>query len=235
MKTIGLLGGMSWESTAEYYRILNQEAARRCGGLSSARIVLHSVDFAEVEALLSAGEWGAIAAHLGWLGRGLRRAGADFLLICTNTMHKVADEISMAAELPVLHIGDATAEAVLRAGLRKVGLLGTRPTMEQDFMTGRLAAHGIEVLVPGAKDRDMVHKTIFEELCRGQFLEKTRANYLRVMQQMAEAGAEGIVLGCAEIPLLVRSEDAPLPLFDTTRIHALVAVEMALDPTCEAD
>lgn len=233
MKTIGMLGGMSWESTLEYYRILNEETARRLGGLSSAPVLVHSVNFAELHSLLELEEWECIAAHLGWLGRGLRLAGADFLLICTNTMHRVAEEISLCADLPVLHIGDATGAAVRRAGLGRVGLLGTLPTMEQEFMRDRLAAQGLEVLVPEQQDRDLVHRIIFDELCRGELRDESRAQYLRIIEQLRSQGAEGVILGCTEIPLLVRQADVDLPLFDTTRLHALAAVDLALQGAAE--
>lgn len=229
MKTIGMLGGMSWESTVEYYRILNQEMARRHGGLTSAAVVMHSVNFAELHSLLEMEEWEAIAAHLGWLGRGLRLAGADFLLICTNTMHRVAEEVAAASDLAVLHIGDATADAVKAAGAKRVGLLGTLPTMEQGFLRDRLLDHELDVLVPEQADRNLVHRVIFEELCRGDFRAESRVEFLRIMEQLAAAGAEGVILACTEIPLLVRPEDTNIPLFDTTRIHALAAVERALE------
>jgi aspartate racemase len=227
MKTIGLLGGMSWESTAEYYRILNQETARRLGGLASAPVLLHSVNFSEIHSLLGMEEWEAIAAHLGWLGRGLRLAGADFLLICTNTMHRVAEEVEMAAELPVLHIGDATLQEVTRQGLDCVGLLGTRPTMEQEFLRDRMQKQGVEVVIPEETDRELVHRVIFEELCRGVVREESRAAFARIVQGLGRAGARGVVLGCTEIPMLLRPEDVDLPLVDTTRAHALAALDRA--------
>jgi aspartate racemase len=234
MKTIGMLGGMSWESTQEYYRILNEETARRLGGLASASLLIHSVNFAEMHSLLEMEEWEAIAAHLGWLGRGLRLAGADFLLICTNTMHRVAEEVACAADLPVLHIGDATGRAVKAAGLERVGLLGTQPTMELEFLRDRLADQGLEVLVPEQEDRELVHRVIFDELCRGVLRDESREAFLRIIRSLGQRGAQGVVLGCTEIPLLVRQEDADLPLFDTTRLHALAALDLALEDQPEA-
>ncbi|MGE4293487.1 MAG: aspartate/glutamate racemase family protein [Desulfovibrio sp.] len=229
MKTIGLLGGMSWKSTQEYYRILNEEAAKRLGGLSSALILLHSVNLAELHSLQELEEWEAIAAHLGWLGRGLRLAGADFLVVCANTMHRVAEEISLSAELPVLHIGDAAASAIKRAGLSRVGLLGTLPTMEQEFLRDRFMDQDLEVLVPESPDRELIHRVIFEELCRGELLDESRAEFVRIIKGLQHQGAQGVVLGCTEIPLLIRQEHVDLPLFDTLRIHALAAIERALE------
>jgi aspartate racemase len=179
-------------------------------------------------------EWEAIAAHLGWLGRGLRLAGADFLLICTNTMHRVAEEVACAADLPVLHIGDATGRAVKAAGLERVGLLGTQPTMELEFLRDRLADQGLEVLVPEQEDRELVHRVIFDELCRGVLRDESREAFLRIIRSLGQRGAQGVVLGCTEIPLLVRQEDADLPLFDTTRLHALAALDLALEDQPEA-
>lgn len=229
MKTIGLLGGMSWKSTQEYYRILNGETARRLGGLASAPILIHSVNFAELHSLQELEEWEAIAAHLGWLGRGLRLAGADFLLLGANTMHRVAEEIALSAELPLLHIGDATADAVKRAGLPRVGLLGTLATMEQEFLRDRLEGHGLDVLVPEKTDRLRVHQIIFDELCRGELREASRNEVRRIIRELARRGAQGVILGCTELPLLIHPEDVELTVFDTLRLHALAALDMAMD------
>ncbi|MEU9130857.1 aspartate/glutamate racemase family protein [Kitasatospora sp. NPDC048540] len=228
MRTIGLLGGMSWESTAEYYRLLNVLTRERLGGLHSAKCVLYSVDFAEIERLQVAGRWAEAGEVLAAAARSLEAAGADLLLICTNTMHKVADQVAAAVDVPLLHLADTTAEAVLAAGLRKVGLLGTAFTMEQDFYRDRLAGHGLEVLVPDAAGRAEVHRVIYEELCRGVVREESRAAYQRVIADLVAAGAEGIVLGCTEIELLIGPEHSPVPVFATTSLHARAAVERAL-------
>ncbi len=229
MKTIGLIGGMSWESTVPYYRAINEAVRARLGGLHSARLVLYSVEFEQIEGLQRAGRWDVAGEVLGDAGRALASAGADFLLICANTMHKVAPTVEAAAGLPLLHIADATAEAILAAGHRTVGLLGTRYTMEQEFYRERLAhPHGLEVLVPDAPDRDVVHRVIFDELCHGQVLEASRAEYRRIMAALVSRGAEAVILGCTEISLLVAATDATVPLFDTTLIHARRAVDWAL-------
>ncbi|WP_055589639.1 aspartate/glutamate racemase family protein [Peterkaempfera griseoplana] len=228
MRTIGLLGGMSWESTAEYYRLLNEFTRERLGGLHSAKCVLYSVDFAEVERLQAAGAWEEAGALLAEAARSVESAGAELLLICTNTMHKVADQVAAAVDVPLLHLADTTAEAVRAAGLRRVGLLGTAFTMEQDFYRGRLAGHGLEVLVPEAEGRSTVHRVIYEELCLGVVREESRAAYRAVIRDLVDAGAEGIVLGCTEIELLVRAEDSPVPVFRTARLHAEAAVAAAL-------
>ncbi|MFG2843644.1 aspartate/glutamate racemase family protein [Kitasatospora sp. NPDC048296] len=229
MKTLGLIGGMSWESTAEYYRLLNELTRDRLGGLHSARLVLHSVDFAEIEQLQAAGRWEEAGSVLAGAARSLEAAGADLLLICTNTMHKVADQVAAAVSVPLLHLADATAAAVRAAGLRRVGLLGTAFTMEQDFYRGRLASGGLDVLVPEAGSRALVHRVIYQELCVGEVREESRAAYRRVIEELVAAGAEGIILGCTEIELLVRPEDSPVPVFPTTRLHAEAAVATALD------
>ncbi len=228
MKTIGLLGGMSWESTLEYYRILNQEVAKHLGGLASAKIILHSVNFAELEPWLQAGDWDAIAGKLGAAAKGLADAGADMILICTNTMHCVAEQVCEASGLPFIHIGEATAVRVREAGLAKVGLIGTKPTMELDFYRAKLAARGIEAVIPSEADREIVHRIIFEELVRGVFKDESRKEYVRIIEALQDMGAQGAILGCTEIPLLLKAEDCSLPLFDTTSIHALAAVEAAL-------
>ncbi|MFG3229222.1 aspartate/glutamate racemase family protein [Kitasatospora sp. NPDC048194] len=229
MRTLGLIGGMSWESTAEYYRLLNELTRDRLGGLHSARLVLHSVDFAEIERLQTAGRWEEAGSVLARAARSLEAAGADLLLICTNTMHKVADQVAAAVSVPLLHLADATAQAVRAAGVRRVGLLGTAFTMEQDFYRGRLASHGLEVLVPEEDARALVHRVIYEELCVGIVREESRAAYRRVIGDLVAAGAEGVILGCTEIELLVRPEDSPVPVFPTTRLHAKAAVAAALD------
>ncbi|MFJ5228799.1 aspartate/glutamate racemase family protein [Kitasatospora sp. NPDC088391] len=230
MKTIGLLGGMSWESTAAYYRLLNELVRDRLGGLHSAKCVLYSVDFAEVERLQAAGEWAAAGDLLAAAARAVEAAGADLLLICTNTMHKVAGQVADAVDIPLLHLGDATARAVLAAGVRRVGLLGTAFTMEQDFYRDRLAAHGLDVLVPDAPGRAAVHRIIYQELCLGVVREESRAAYRAVIADLVAAGAEGVILGCTEIELLIGPADSPVPVFPTTRIHAEAAVEAAVNP-----
>ncbi|GGV23692.1 aspartate racemase [Kitasatospora herbaricolor] len=228
MKTIGLLGGMSWESTAEYYRLLNVLTRERLGGLHSAKCVLHSVDFAEIEALQSAGQWERAGEVLAEAARSLEAAGADLLLICTNTMHKVAGQVAAAVSVPLLHLADTTAAAVLAAGLGKVGLLGTAFTMEQEFYRDRLASHGLDVLVPGATGRAEVHRVIYQELCLGIVREESRDAYRAVIADLVAAGAEGIVLGCTEIELLIGPEHSPVPVFATTSLHARAAVDAAL-------
>ncbi|GHH59888.1 aspartate racemase [Kitasatospora indigofera] len=228
MKTIGLLGGMSWESTAEYYRLLNVLTRERLGGLHSAKCVLHSVDFAEIEALQSAGRWERAGEVLAEAARSLEAAGADLLLICTNTMHKVAGQVAAAVSVPLLHLADTTAAAVLAAGLGKVGLLGTAFTMEQDFYRDRLAGHGLEVIVPDPAGRAEVHRVIYQELCLGIVREESRDAYRAVIADLVAAGAEGIVLGCTEIELLIGPEHSPVPVFATTSLHARAAVDAAL-------
>ncbi len=229
MKTIGLLGGMSWESTATYYRLLNEGVRAARGGLHSAQVLLHSVDFAPLEALQHAGDWDAIGAQLARDARRVQAGGADFLLLCTNTMHKVAPAIEAAIDIPLLHIADATAEALKRQQVHTVGLLGTGFTMEQDFYKGRLTErHGIEVLVPEQDDRRLVHRIIYEELCLGRIEPTSRSEYLRILDTLAARGAQAVILGCTEIGLLVQQRDTPVPLFDTTAIHAAQAVALAL-------
>ncbi|KJY24498.1 aspartate/glutamate racemase family protein [Streptomyces sp. NRRL S-495] len=228
MKTIGLLGGMSWESTATYYRLLNELTRDRLGGLHSAKCVLYSVDFAEVERLQAAGEWEAAGRLLADAARAVEAAGAELLLICTNTMHKVADQVADAVSVPLLHLADATAAAVLAAGVTRVGLLGTAFTMEQDFYRDRLASHGLDVLVPDRAGRALVHRVIYQELCLGVVREDSRAEYRRVIAELVAEGAEGVILGCTEIELLVGPDDSAVPVFPTTRIHAEAAVTAAL-------
>lgn len=227
MKTIGLIGGMSWESTASYYRLINQAVKARLGGLHSASLLLHSVDFAGIEQLQRAGDWDAAGAQLAQAARGLQAAGAG-ALICANTMHKVAPAIASAVQIPLLHVVDATAAAVRQAGVRRVGLLGTRFTMEQPFYVERLQQQGLDVRVPDADGRAIVHRVIYEELCQGVLLAGSRDDYRRVMAALVAQGAEGIILGCTEIALLVDASDAAVPLFDTTELHAQAAVDWAL-------
>lgn len=228
MKLLGLIGGMSWESTAVYYRVLNERVARRLGGLHSARCLLYSFDFAEIEDLQRAGDWSRLESLLVEAARALDSGGADGLLICTNTMHKVAPAIEQAVQLPLLHIADATAARIRTAGLRKVGLLGTRFTMEEDFYRSRLAAAGdLDVRVPEQADRRIVDELIFGELCRGQFTDEVRAKFRAVIANLATHGCEGVILGCTEIGLAVQSADSPIPIFDTTIIHAETAADWA--------
>ncbi|MFJ7591766.1 aspartate/glutamate racemase family protein [Streptomyces sp. NPDC097617] len=228
MKTIGLLGGMSWESTAEYYRLLNEFTRERLGGLHSARCVLYSVDFAEIEQFQAQGRWDEAAQVLAAAARSVEAAGADLVLLCTNTMHKVADLVQAAVSIPLLHLADATADAVRAQGLQRVGLLGTAFTMEQDFYRGRLAAGGLDVSVPDPAERALVHRVIYEELCLGVVREESRTAYREVIAGLVATGAQGIVLGCTEIELLVGAEDSPVPVFPTARIHAAAAVDAAL-------
>jgi aspartate racemase len=229
MKTIGLLGGMSWESSAEYYRLVNEQVKARLGGLHSARCVLYSVDFAKIERLQQQEDWGMAGEVLGQAAHQLELAGAELLVVCTNTMHRVAAAIQERIAIPLLHIADPTAAAITRASMRTVGLLGTRFTMEQDFYRGRLVdRYGLNVLVPDAPDRETVHRIIYDELCLGQILPASRMAYQAVIRRLVAAGAEGIILGCTEIGLLISDQDSPVRLFDTTRLHAAAAVDIAL-------
>jgi aspartate racemase len=238
-RLIGMLGGMSWESSAQYYRLANELVRERLGGLHSARLLLASVDFAEVEQLQVSGQWEAAGELLAGLARQLEAAGAELLVLCTNTMHKVADQVEAAVGIPLVHIADATAAAVRRAGLATVGLLGTAFTMEQDFYRERLAGHELGVLVPPPADRAQVHRIIYDELCLGQVTEISRQLYRDVIARLAQAGAEGVVLGCTEIELLVGPEDSPVPVFPTTRLHVEAAVALSLaaggakSPVCQ--
>ena len=230
MKTIGLIGGMSWESTIPYYRTINETVKQRLGGLHSAKIVLYSVDFHEIEQLQRSGDWQCAGELLAQAAQTLARAGADCIVLCTNTMHKVAPQIEAAVGIPLLHIADATGQAIRRAGLNKVALLGTRFTMEQDFYKQRLSErHAIDVAVPNEMEREVVHRVIYQELCLGQIQPESRAAYCRIMQRLVEQeAAQAIILGCTEISLLVDQSDASVPLFDTTAIHAQAAAEFAL-------
>ena len=233
LKTLGLIGGMSWESTVPYYREINETVKAQLGGLHSARIILYSVDFAEVEHLQATGQWQTAGALLADIGKKLERAGADALVLCTNTMHKVAEAITEAVDIPLLHIADPTALAIQHAGYTTVGLLGTRFTMAQDFYRSRLEKdHGLTVLVPPAADREVVHQIIYQELCLGQVHDASRQAYRRVIADLGARGAQAIILGCTEIAMLIQPEDCPLPLFDTTALHARSAAHWAMSASC---
>jgi len=230
MKTIGLLGGMSWESTAVYYRLINEGVRDRLGGLHSAELVLYSVDFEPIERLQHRDDWSGAAAALVAAARRVEAAGAEFLVLCTNTMHKVAPQIEDAIGIPLLHIADATAAEIRKAGVHRVGLLGTRFTMEQEFYRGRLSdRHGIEVLIPDGPERETVHRVIYDELCVGSIRDESRTRYVEIIRELAGRGAEGVVLGCTEISLLVGPGDSPIPTFDTTVAHARSAVDRAVE------
>lgn len=228
MKTIGLLGGMSWESTVTYYQLLNETIKERLGGLHSAKILLYSVDFEEIEACQSSGDWDRSARILGDAALGLERAGADMILICTNTMHKVAPQIQARLHVPLLHIADATADALEKAGVSKVALLGTKYTMCQDFYKSRLIDRGFTVLIPDGTDVELVNHVIFDELCLGVLKPESKVEFLRIIGDLAAQGAQGVILGCTEIGLLISQADTDLPVFDTTLIHAKRAAELAL-------
>jgi aspartate racemase len=229
MKTIGLIGGMSWESSIEYYRLINQETRDKLGGLHSAKSVMVSVDFAEIESFQHRGEWEEAAAILVDAAQNVERAGADFVLICTNTMHKLAEEVQDKIRIPLFHIADATAQRIQSQGKETVGLLGTKFTLEEGFYRDRLTEeYGLRVIIPTQAEREIVHRIIYDELCLGQIIEASKEEYIRIMEHMAEKGAEGIILGCTEISLLVGQEDSTVPLFDTTLIHAVAAVDYAL-------
>ena len=229
MKTIGLLGGMSWESTVPYYQIINEAVKAALGGLHSARILLYSVDFAEIEACQATGDWDRSAAILGEAAQNLERVGADLLDICTNTMHKVAPQIQSQIRIPLVHIAEATADALHREGISRVALLGTKYTMTQDFYKDKLIASGIDVLIPEEDDIAFVNRVIYDELCLGVISEDSRRGYLAVIDKLAARGAQGVILGCTEIGLLIRQSDTALPVFDTTRIHAERAAALALE------
>jgi len=230
MKTVGLLGGMSWESTAVYYRLINEEVRRRCGGLHSAKILLYSVDFAEVEELQSAGRWDEAGALLGAAACALEKAGAELLMICTNTMHKVAPQIAAGLSIELLHIADATGSRIVEDRFEKVGLLGTRFTMEEDFYRSALEKrYGLKVIVPAQEDRRIIDSVIFDELCRGEINDRSRGEYRRIARDLGEQNCQAIILGCTEISLLLRPEDTDMVLYDTTAIHADRAVTAMLD------
>lgn len=229
MKTIGLIGGMSWESTVSYYQIINEEVKKRLGGLHSARIILYSVEFDEIEKCQSNGDWEKSGDILGKAAKGLEAAGADFILICTNTMHKVAPQIESMIQIPVIHIADATAQELEKCQIRKVGLLGTKYTMTQDFYKQKLIDKGIDVVIPDGEQIDVVNDIIFRELCVGEIRQESRRKFQSIIDSLAHKGAEGVILGCTEIGLLIQQPDSSLPVFDTTLIHAKRAVEIALD------
>lgn len=228
MKTVGLIGGMSWESTVTYYQIINTYVKEKLGGFHSAKCVLYSVDFAEIESRMAAGAWTEAAEILGDAARSLERAGADLILICTNTLHKVFGLVAACVSVPLLHIADAAADALDEKGFKTVALFGTKYTMQQDFYRARLAGRGFRVLVPDEKDMDEVNRIIFDELCLGKIRDESRRVYVEIIKKLAARGAEAAILGCTEIGMLVRPEDAGTPLFDTAVIHARRAVEMAL-------
>jgi len=231
MKTIGLIGGMSWESSIEYYRIINETVRDRLGGFHSARSIMYSVDFAEIETLQQQGRWEEATELMITAARRVEDGGADFVIICTNTMHKMADDVQRHINIPLLHIADATAERIKAQGMGRIGLLGTKFTMEEDFYRGRLVEkHGLDVVIPDEQGREIVHRVIYDELCLGETKPSSKAQYVSIMENLVGDGAEGIILGCTEISLLVGQEDSPVPLFDTTRIHAVAAVEFALEP-----
>lgn len=229
MKTVGLLGGMSWESTAGYYKAINEGIKNKLGGLHSAQIAMFSVDFEPIEKLQHQGDWAGTALILSEAAKKIEAAGADFLLICTNTMHKVAPHIQQAIKIPILHIADATAEVLVEKGIKKVGLLGTAFTMEQEFYKGRLhEKYGLEVIVPDSADRKVVHGIIYNELCVGKIEASSKAEYLRIIEELSQNGAEAVILGCTEISMLVKQSDTNVSLFDTTQIHANKAVEQLI-------
>jgi aspartate racemase len=229
MKTIGLIGGMSWESTVEYYRIINQEVGRRLGGFHSAKILMYSVDFGEIESLMREASWEQIGGHVATIAKALERGGADVILLCTNTVHKVASWIENATKVPFIHIADATGEEISGKGLKKIGLLGTRYTMEEDFYKKRLTEKfGLSVLIPPDEKMGIVNDVIFNELCHGIINQSSNDQFKEVIGELVARGAEGIILGCTEIPMLIKESDCPVPLFDTTSIHALRSVDWAL-------
>ncbi|MEI4612559.1 aspartate/glutamate racemase family protein [Bacillus cereus] len=229
MKTIGFIGGMSWESTSEYYRIINEEIKERLGGLHSAKCLINSVDFEEIERCQSSGDWDGAGEILGNAAYSLQKGGADFIIICTNTMHKVVGKIKAKIDIPVLHIADATAKEIKRKDIQKVGLLGTKYTMEQDFYKSRIEEHDIKIIVPSGTNREKVNEVIYTELCLGKIVVQSREYYKRVIEELVQEGAQGIILGCTEIGLLIKQENVSVPIFDTTHIHAIEAVKVALD------
>ncbi|WMJ84745.1 aspartate/glutamate racemase family protein [Oscillospiraceae bacterium LTW-04] len=228
MKTIGLIGGMSWESTVKYYQLINETVKEKLGGLHSAKIFLYSVDFAEIEECQAKGEWDKSADILADAAKNLEKAGANFIVICTNTMHKIAPQIQEQIDIPIVHIADATADALEQAGVKKVALLGTKYTMTQDFYKEKLISRGITVIIPDAVDVELVNHVIYDELCLGIISDESRKQYMRIIEQLKNSGAEGVILGCTEIGLLIQQEDSPLPVFDTTQIHAQKAAIKAI-------
>lgn len=231
MKTIGLIGGMSWESTVTYYQAINRAVQKALGGLHSAKLLMYSVDFDEIERCQSAGEWEKSGEILADAARRLEQAGADFLVICTNTMHKVVPQISRQVRLPILHIADATAQVLTDAGISRAGLLGTKYTLTQEFYKDRLSGRGISVLIPDDPDIELVNQIIYQELCLGVISERSRKEYVRIIRTLQEKGAQAVILGCTEIGLLIGPKDSPLPIFDTTMIHAAAAADAALETT----
>ncbi len=230
MKTIGLLGGMSWESSLEYYRIINEKVKNELGGLHSSKSILYSVDFEEIEVLQHQNKWEELTVIMINAAKSLEKAGADMVLICTNTMHKMADDVQKNISIPLVHIADATAQSIQQQGLKKIGLLGTKFTMEQDFYKGKLLEkYGIDVVIPNDTDREIVHKVIYNELCLGEIKDSSKKEYIRIIENLVRDGAEGIILGCTEIPLLVKQTDVSVPVFDTTTIHAENAVMKAIE------
>ncbi|MDO7484809.1 aspartate/glutamate racemase family protein [Peribacillus sp. NPDC096448] len=229
MKTIGLIGGMSWESSLEYYRIINEEVKAKLGGLHSAKCILYSVDFEEIERYQAEGDWESSGKLLGDAALSLEKAGAEMIVICTNTMHKVIGYIEEKVSLPILHIADSTAKQIQKSKISTVGLLGTKYTMEQDFYRTRIESNGIKVLLPNDEDRKVINKVIYEELCLGEIQQSSRDHYKKVIKGLVDDGAEGIILGCTEIGLLVKPEDSEVPLFDTAVIHAIESVNMAME------
>ncbi len=229
MKTIGLIGGMSWESTVEYYQIINKEVKKRLGGLHSAKCLLYSVDFEEIERYQVEGDWEKAGICLGDVASSLEKAGADFIVICTNTMHKVVDYMEEKISVPILHIADATANQIKKSNISTIGLLGTKYTMEQDFYKTRIKSNDIAVLIPDKEDREFINKVIYEELCLGKIQQSSRDYFKKAIKRLIDKGAEGIILGCTEIGLLVKQEDSEVPIFDTTKIHAIESVHHALE------
>lgn len=228
MKTIGLIGGMSWESSLEYYRIINEEVKSRLGGTHSAKSIMLSVDFDEIERMQSAGEWDNLSTIMIEAAKNLELAGADCIVICTNTMHKFAEDVENAVRIPLIHIADATADAIKRENIQDIGLLGTRYTMEQEFYRGRLQSHDLNVIIPDDTDRGVVHDIIYNELVLGKINDHSRNNYIEIIKKLGNEGAKGVILGCTEIGLLVKAKDTELKVFDTTYLHAVAAVEFAL-------
>ncbi len=229
MKTIGLIGGMSWESSLEYYRIINETVKEKLGKLHSAKSLMFSVDFDEIQHLQHIGDWNTLTKIMVDAADRLEKGGADFIVICTNTMHRMVNDIEKNVKIPVIHIADATAKKIKEGKIKKVGLLGTKFTMEQDFYKGRLATnHGIDVIIPNDDERNTVHSIIYNELCQGQIKQLSKEQYIKIIEKLKSNGAEGVILGCTEIPLLIKQEDVSIPIFDTTKIHAEMAVDYAL-------
>lgn len=230
MKTIGLIGGMSWESSIEYYKLINELVKEKLGGVHSCKCIMHSVDFAEIEKLQHNGEWEKLTEIMVDIAKKLEESGADCIVICTNTMHKMAEDIEKEVKIPLIHIADSVGENIIKLNLKKVALLGTKFTMEQDFYKERIREKfGIEVIIPNETDKNIIHKVIYEELVKGQFKDESRQEYIRIINELVKDGAEGIILGCTEIPLLIRDNDVEIPIFDTTKLHSESAVKYALE------